>query len=256
MSESYIYPNWPLWGPAKLKVRACITTRLGGHSLPPYDSFNLGLHVGDDFAAVTANRAQLQEVLPNQPVWLNQVHGVTVFDADQSNSGAVPTADAAVTVEPNRVLAIMTADCLPILLCDQDAKVVGIAHAGWRGLSAGVIEQTVSEMLKKLGGGSSGIYAYLGPAIGPTVFEVGDDVVQAFDDAGSQKPESAFRPIEGRPGKYLADIYQLARERLSGLGISKIAGADHCTVKEDQDFFSYRRDGKTGRFATFIWISK
>lgn len=252
MSESYIYPNWPLWGAAKLKVRACTTTRLGGHSLPPYDSFNLGLHVGDDFAAVTANRAQLQEVLPNQPVWLNQVHGVTVFDADQSNSGAVPTADAAVTVEPNRVLAIMTADCLPILLCDQDAKVVGIAHAGWRGLSAGVIEQTVSEMLKKLGGGSSGIYAYLGPAIGPTVFEVGDDVRSAFV---AQYPEDAvaFKPSSNL-GKYLADLYKLAKQRLARLGITEVTGGVECTYL-DERFYSYRRSQQTGRMASFIWIN-
>ena len=251
-----IRPQWE----APVQVNAFVTTRSGGISAHPYASLNLGEHVGDDHSNVLANRLAVRAHLPSDPIWLNQTHSTSVSTPASRTLlrlGMPIDADASITNIPDEVLAIMTADCLPVLISTIDGTVVGAAHAGWRGLCAGVIENTVSEMLKLAPRLTSNDFiAWLGPAIGPQSFEVGDDVVQAFDDAGSQKPESAFRPIEGRPGKYLADIYQLARERLNGLGISNIAGGDHCTVKEDQDFFSYRRDGKTGRFATFIWISK
>lgn len=251
-----IRPQWE----APVQVNAFVTTRSGGISSHPYASLNLGEHVGDDLGNVLANRLAVRAHLPSDPIWLNQTHSTTVSTPASRKllgSGIPIDVDASITNIPGEVLAIMTADCLPVLISSMDGTVVGAAHAGWRGLCAGVIENTVSEMRKlapKLA--CDDFIAWLGPAIGPQSFEVGHDVVKAFEDVGTHKQQSAFMAIDGRPGKYLADIYQLASERLSGLGISKIAGGDRCTVIEDQDFFSYRRDGKTGRFATFIWISK
>lgn len=251
MSDSYLYPDWPL-GSLKNRVKACITTRWGGFSLPPYDTFNLALHVGDDSNRVAANRAKLQEVLPSKPVWLNQIHGVDVLDADQWNDQQIPTSDAAVTTVPGRVLAIMTADCLPIFLCDKDAQVLGIAHAGWRGLCAGVIEKTVNVMLKKLGHQDASILsAYLGPAIGPSVFEVGAEVRTAFVE---QYPEDALAfEMVGHADKYLANLYKLATNRLGRLSIKDVSGGTECTYL-DEKFYSYRRNQQTGRMASFIWL--
>ncbi len=251
MSESYLYPIWPS-APLNMRIKSCITTRWGGFSLPPYEEFNLALHVGDDPNVVAANRAKLQEVLPSKPVWLNQVHGIEVFDADHWVDDQIPTADAAITSMPGRVLAIMTADCLPIMLCDKDAKVVGLVHAGWRGLSAGVIEKTVHAMLRKLGHqDASTITAYLGPAIGPSVFEVGAEVRAAFIE---QHPEAslAFEP-SGHPDKYLANLYRLAAQRFERMSIRDVLGGDACTYS-DEKFYSYRKNQKTGRMASFIWL--
>ena len=244
---------------APRQIKAMITNRHGGFSQPPFDSLNLGLHVGDDLATVRKNRDALKAVLPNEPVWLNQVHGTQVIDADASkeSKGAcsdVPSADASVTTTPGRVLAIMTADCLPVLLASRDGKVVGAAHAGWRGLAAGVIEQTVALMRSKQIQQSQTqieILAYLGPAIGPHAFEVGSEVRDIFM---AQNPASAacFEQLQEK-GKYLADIYGLACLRLNALGIEHIEGGGECTL-QNPDYFSYRRDQQTGRMGSFIWI--
>jgi YfiH family protein len=242
---------------APRQIKTMITNRHGGFSLPPFDGLNLGLHVGDDPATVQKNRDALKAVVPNEPIWLNQVHGTQVIDADNANACLdIPSADASVTSTPRRVLAIMTADCLPVLLASSDGKVVGAAHAGWRGLAAGVIEQTVALMRDKQSNQThaepqSEILAYLGPAIGPHAFEVGSEVRDIFM---AQNPSSAacFEQLQEK-GKYLADIYGLAALRLNALGIEHIEGGDECTL-QNPDYFSYRRDQKTGRMGSFIWI--
>ena len=246
------------WG-APQQIKTMITNRHSGFSQPPFDSLNLGLHVGDDPVTVKKNREALKAVLPNEPVWLNQVHGTQVIDADIGNACFdIPSADAAVTTAAGRVLAIMTADCLPVLLASRDGRVVGAAHAGWRGLAAGVIEQTVALMRAKQSHQTqtqtqtqSEILAYLGPAIGPHAFEVGSEVRDIFM---AQNPASAacFEQLQEK-GQYLADIYGLACLRLNALGINCIEGGHECTV-QNPDYFSYRRDQKTGRMGSFIWI--
>jgi len=242
------------WG-APQQIKTMITNRHGGFSRPPFDSLNLGLHVGDDPTTVQKNREALKIVLPNELIWLNQVHGTQVIDADCRNDWSdVPSADASVTSTPGKVLAIMTADCLPVLLASSDGKVVGAAHAGWRGLAAGVIEQTVALMRSKQtqqAQTQSDIIAYLGPAIGPHAFEVGSEVRDIFI---AQNPASAtcFEQLKEN-GKYLADIYGLATLRLNALGVEQIEGGDECTL-QNPDYFSYRRDQQTGRMGSFIWI--
>ena len=252
---SFITPQWP----APSKVNSLVTTREGGVSHAPYRSLNLGSHVGDQATDVMANRAILRKHLPTEPIWLNQTHS-TMVSTPQSRSEStndVIHADAAVTRTPNEVLAIMTADCLPVLLTSLDGSVIGAAHAGWRGLCAGILENTVAEILKLSEHlQAQDLIAWMGPAIGPEVFEVGEEVVQAYIRVGLLSPSSSFKPIAGRPGKYLADIYQLAHLRLEAMGLTSISGGDRCTVREEHIFFSYRRDGVTGRFASFIWISK
>ncbi len=252
---SFISPQWP----SPKNVRALLTTRSGGNSKAPYESLNLGVHVGDKAIDVLANRAILRKQLPAEPIWLNQTHG-TLVSTPQSRIKVINDvihADAAVTNNPNEVLVIMTADCLPVLITSLDGSVIGAAHAGWRGLCAGVLENTIAEMLKLSAHlQAQELIAWLGPAIGPEAFEVGEDVVNEF--LGSNFPSCAtyFKPINGKPGKYLANIYQLAHIRLEAMGLISISGGDRCTVKEAKEFFSYRRDGVTGRFASLIWISK
>jgi YfiH family protein len=245
-ADQFITPCWS----APPGVHALQTTRLGGFSRSPYDCLNLGLHVGDDLLAVAANRHVLNSLLPCEPVWLEQVHGTEVVQAE--SAGCRPLADACITRQKNAVCVVMTADCLPLLLCDQAGSVVGAAHAGWRGLAHGVIEATVAAM------GESGEYlmAWLGPAIGPQAFEVGGEVREAFlhhDPASA----AAFTPshLTGGGGKFLADIYQLARLRLQALGLTQIYGGGFCTYGDQERFFSYRRDGRTGRMATMIWMA-
>lgn len=242
MSAAWIRPDWP----APAQVRALSTTRSGGVSLPPYNSLNLGVHVGDQPADVAANRAVLRDVLPGEPCWLNQVHGTRVVDA--AHPDGVPDADAVVSRSAGAVCVVMTADCLPVLLCDHAGSVVGAAHAGWRGLQGGVIEATVAAMQVP----PSEVIAWLGPAIGPAAFEVGDEVRAAFV-ADAAAAALAFQP-SATPGKWLADIYLLARQRLQVLGVNSVSGGDLCTVTDRQRFFSYRRDGVTGRMASLIWL--
>ncbi|WP_174874038.1 peptidoglycan editing factor PgeF [Vogesella oryzae] len=244
MSHEWITPEWPL----AANVGSLITTRSGGVSPAPYNSLNLGDHVGDSPANVAANRAALRDHLPADPAWLEQVHGTVVVDAATVAPGSKPKADASFSRTPGVVCAIMTADCLPVLLADRAGTVVGAAHAGWRGLCNGVIEATVQAMNEP----AANLVAYLGPAIGPDAFEVGAEVRDAFLAHDIHAVE-AFQPIDD--GKYLADIYLLARQRLAALGVTEIYGGDACTVIERNRFFSYRRDGVTGRMASLIWIS-
>lgn len=238
-----LVPDWP----APANVRAMQTLRTGGYSPVPWDSFNLGDHVGDDPQRVAANRAALRALLPAEPLWLKQVHGTAAVDA--GFSAKTVEADAAFTRQLGRVCAVMTADCLPVLFCDRSGSVVAAAHAGWRGLAAGVLEATISRM----GVRASEILAWLGPAIGPQHFEVGDEVRAAFL-AHDQSAESAF--VRQRQGKWLADIYQLARQRLQAAGVMSISEGGCCTVSDAERFFSYRRDGVTGRMASLIWLEK
>jgi len=249
-----IRPTWPAPAP----IHALVTTRQGGVSFAPYDSLNLGDHVGDESARVIANRQLLRKYLPAEPIWLKQTHSIQVSTPDsRSQFSSKPyEADAAVTNIPEEVLAIMTADCLPVLLSNDDGTVIGAAHAGWRGLCDGVLENTVSEMLK-LSNQTSAInfMAWMGPAIGPESFEVGEDVVGRFQESGLHDMQHCFLPIPNKPGKYLADLYQLARDRLKRVGVISISGGDLCTVLDQEQFFSYRRNGVTGRFASLIWIS-
>ena len=242
-----IVPDWP----APPCVKALFTTRPGGVSTGPYASLNLGAHVGDDASNVLENRRRLGELLPVEPAWLNQVHGVNVVLAE-----TVPSldadhlkADAVVTAQRHTPCAVLVADCLPVLLCSEDGTIVGAAHAGWRGLQAGVLERTVEAM----NASPAKLMAWLGPAIGPNAFEVGTDVFDAFT-AESAEDASALQPIIGKPDKYLADIYTLARRRLQRAGVHAIFGGQFCTVTESTRFFSYRRDGQTGRMAGLIWI--
>lgn len=238
-----IVPDWP----APAHVRALQTTRLGGCSRVPYDALNLGMHVGDDPLVVAANRHLLNPWLPSEPVWMEQVHGTQVAIAEQA--GCVPRADACISRTPNAVCAVMTADCLPVLLCDAAGSVVGAAHAGWRGLAAGVIEATLAAMAVD----PATLRVWMGPAIGPQAFEVGEDVRAVFVSYNAAAA-AAFRPIPGQ--KYLADIYLLVRQRLAALGVESVYGGQHCTYAEPQRFYSYRRDGTTGRMATLIWLGR
>lgn len=237
-----ITPNWP----APANVKSLQTTRTGGVSTSPYDSFNLGSHVGDNPLAVSRNRMLLSPLLPSEPLWLNQTHGLTVVDVAQA--GCLPEADASVSTHPGAVCVVMTADCLPILLCNEQGSVVGAAHAGWRGLCDGVIESTVNAMKVP----APTLMAWLGPAIGPARFEVGDEVRAAFV---AQQPQAAAAFVRSASGKWLADLYQLARLRLDALGITRVYGGGLCTYSDPDHFYSYRRDGVTGRMGTFIWLS-
>lgn len=250
------------------------SSEFAGASLAPYDTFNLGDHVGDDPQAVQANRRQLADLLPGSPVWLEQVHGVEVFDADtglvQGKPGGAsasgvgraaggrpvgderrPVADAAVTATPGRVLCIMTADCLPVLLVDEAATVLGLAHAGWRGLASGVLENTLAALKRRAPAGASW-RAWIGPAIGQAAFEVGDEVRHAFVEHDAQAA-SCFEPGR-RAGKWQADLAGLAMLRLKRAGVAQVESSGLCTYARSDLFFSYRRDGKTGRMATLAWL--
>ena len=240
----FFIPNWPV----PQGVCSLMTTRQGGVSREPFASFNLGDHVGDDPQCVQANRAQLSALLKTAPVWLNQVHGTQVVDAASAKpSDLPPAADASFSRQPGVGCVIMTADCLPVLFCDEAVQVVAAAHAGWRGLLAGVLEATVAAM----GVAPPTVMAYLGPAIGPQAFEVGEEVRSAFV-AHDEKAALAFKPLVA--GKWLADIYLLARQRLSRQGVERVFGGNFCTVSDSARFFSYRRDGQTGRMASLIRI--
>lgn len=240
--EHLIVPEWP----APARVHALQTTRQGGYSHAPYDSLNLGTHVGEDAITVVANRNLLNKFVPSEPIWLEQVHGINVVHAEQA--GCVPRADACVSHQPNAVCTVMTADCLPVLICDEAGSVVAAAHAGWRGLADGVIEATVAAMQVP----PSSLMVWLGPAIGPDAFEVGEEVREIFLGHDSAA-DTAFRP---HGEKYFADIALLARLRLQALGIQHIYGGDFCTYTDPTRFYSYRRDGRTGRMATMIWLSR
>jgi polyphenol oxidase len=240
MSPEFIVPDWP--APANVQARS--TTRQGGTSHGAWAGFNLAMHVGDDPACVAENRALLRAVLPTEPLWLNQVHGIGCLLANQSS--AENTADAMVAFSAAQVCAVMTADCLPVLFCNRSGTVVAAAHAGWRGLAAGVLENAVQQMRCR----PEDILVWLGPAIGPAHFEVGTEVRDVFVNAA---PEAAVAFIP-HGEKWLCDIYILARQRLAALGDIAVYGGGLCTVSDARRFYSYRRDGMTGRMASLIWL--
>ena len=243
MSElQLIVPDWP----APENIRALQTTRLGGVSDSPYLSLNLGDHVGDEPMRVAANRQRLNAWLPSEPVWLRQVHGKTVVHVEQAS--CLPQADAAVASSANAVCVVMTADCLPLLICDRAGSRVAAVHAGWRGLQVGVIEAAVAEMQAQ----PADLLVWLGPAIGPQAFEVGTEVRDAFTQVDAEASNAFVRTGEQ---KWLADIYLLARQRLGRMDITAVYGGDLCTYTDSARFFSYRRDGVTGRMASMIWIA-
>lgn len=250
-----IYPSWAV----PQQIAAFCSTREGGVSKNPFNSLNLGLNAGDVLEDVLQNRSILKSYLPGEPVWLKQIHGnrVSTPTSRKSLLNGPFEADASVTNVPNEVLAILTADCMPVLFASKNGDVIGAAHAGWRGLSGGVLENTVQEM-RALSSGlmSKDIAVWMGPAIGPTAFEVGEDVAQAFINQSQAILSEALKPIAGSPGKYLANLYLLAQDRLRSIGVEQIYGGDFCTFNDSDNFFSYRRDKETGRFASLLWISK
>lgn len=252
--SDFIIPNWPVPN----NVHALQTNRHGGCSHAPYDSFNLGDHVKDNPIHVAQNRQLLSQFVPTEPVWLNQVHGFEVINAATTN--CLPSADASFTNRKNTVCVTMTADCLPILLCDNLGTIVASVHAGWRSLYNGVIEATIKRMIASTTSGTrtsetSQLMAWLGPAIGPNAFEVGAEVRDQFISK-DKKSEVAFKPHND---KWLCDIYQIATQRLNNVGVTQIYGGGHenepwCTFTDENRFFSFRRDGDTGRMATLIWM--
>ncbi|MER1967034.1 peptidoglycan editing factor PgeF [Castellaniella sp. GW247-6E4] len=228
------------------------STRAGGGSAPPWDGLNLGLHVGDAPRDVLRNRALLGSLLPAEPLWLDQVHGTEVCDADAWGGDAPPRADAAVTTRPDRPLIIMTADCLPVVLADAGGGVLGVAHAGWRGLAAGVLENTL-ERMRPRAPRDSRWHAWIGPAIGQASFEVGPEVREAF--TGPDPSTAAF--FNARPGsdRWLADLPAIASHRLRAAGVEQIESSHLCTYRDAQRFYSYRRAARTGRQATVAWLA-
>ena len=255
LPRGFLRPHWN----APAGVNAYVSTRVAaGVSQPPFDSCNVADHVDDDRGAVARNRALLSVALdlPAEPLWLRQVHGVTVFDAESSDTNASQwsapiVADASRTSRSGRVLAVLSADCLPVLLCADDGSEVAAVHAGWRGLAAGVIEATVQRMRTP----APHLLAWLGPAIGPNAFEVGADVRDAFVSRNASAAV-AFRPLTAVKvtQKWHCDLYQLARQRLSALGVTRVSGGEFCTFSDPSRFFSHRRDRATGRMASLIWI--
>ena len=235
----WLIPDWP----APANICAGTSLRNGGVSLPPYDSLNLGDHVGDDPAAVAKNRQRLN--LPSEPVWLKQTHSTRIVDAAHCTPGQTE-ADSSYTTQANIICSVLTADCLPLLICNKDGTQVAAVHAGWRGLAAGIIEAAV----KKFGANNNELLVWLGPAIGPDAYEVGEEVREIFI-AHDPAAQSAFTTEQE---KWRMDIYQLARQRLQALGVTTIYGGNRCTFREHDQFYSYRRDGITGRMASVIWM--
>jgi len=255
LDPRWIVPDWP----APRRVKAFVTTRAGGVSQGEYASLNLGRHSGDDPERVARNRAIVRDLLPAEPMWLAQVHGADVaparhFRIEAERTGEyrmpeAPRADACVADAPGQVCVVLTADCMPVFFCDAAGTRVAVAHAGWRGLAAGVLENTLAAM----GVAPAHVMAWMGPAIGPDAFEVGPEVRDAFlaRDAGAH---TAFRA--GKPGKYMADLYALARQRLAAAGVGSVRGGGFCTYHEAERFFSYRRVQQSGRMGAFIWMER
>lgn len=238
-------------------VQAFCTTRVGGLGVAPYDTFNLGLGAGDVPQTVLANRRLLGSFVPSEPTWLKQVHGVRVVDADQietfNHESEPPEADASVTNCPNRVLAVLTADCLSVVVSDRDGTVLGAAHAGWKGLAAGVLEHTLTLMRRKQPS-AAGWRAWIGPGIGAASFQVGADVCEAFASELAARPQLCF-PDPAVPERWRLDLAGLAQYRLEKMGVMEVELSHQCTVTNPKRFFSYRRDRQTGRMATLAWLS-
>ncbi|WP_260260803.1 peptidoglycan editing factor PgeF [Vibrio intestinalis] len=239
---SFLVPNWKV----PPHVKAVASTRQGGFSTNEYLGLNLGTHVGDDADLVASNRAQLVELaqMPSAPVWLNQTHSTKVAEVFAPSS-EILDADGVYTSATGVVCSAMTADCLPVLLTDSKGTQVAAVHAGWRGLANGIVENAVEKF-------SGEVIAWLGPAIGPSAFEVGEDVLNAFADFDAQAID-AFQPT-GEYGKWWANMDELATQRLNKLGVTQVFTSGLCTYSEPERFYSYRRDGVTGRQATFIWL--
>jgi YfiH family protein len=292
LHPQWIVPQWP----APPVVRALITTRAGGFSTGAFGAvegggMNLGLKSGDAVETVQANRARLRAVLPAAPRWLQQVHGAAVADIDAtshadvdatnhadnhdsnhadnhatnhannhannhaSNHADAAPADAAISLRPRRVCVVSIADCLPVFFADRRGRAVGVAHAGWRGLAAGILQNTATALRERLGEADASLLAYLGPAIGPSAFEVGPDVLAAMRERLPQA-DAAFRPRHGTTGKYLCDLFALARQALAQVAVTDVYGGGDCTYSDPRRFYSYRRDGVTGRHAALIWIER
>jgi YfiH family protein len=270
-TNDVLRPEWSV----SPRVRALVTTRNGGVSLPPFGTWrdgvdgpgglNLGRKSGDEPVHVEANRARLMKLTgQDEAAWLSQVHGATVVNADDVLAATqrrepLMQADASVTDRTGTVCVVMIADCMPVLLCDPQGRAVGAAHAGWRGLASGVVENTAQRVASLAGTDMSVLHAYLGPCIGPQAFEVGPDVRDAFMKGvgGAQRDivASAFVEHPLNAGKFLADLPGLARWRLAQIGVTNVTGGDHCTVTERERFYSYRRDRETGRMAALIWLA-
>lgn len=238
-----VFAEWP----APACVKTATTTRMGGSSQGRFASLNLGEGLGDDPARVRENRQRVSHVLglPSEPVWIKQVHGNRVINAGESTENV--TADGSFSEKPGVICAILTADCLPVFLCDRKGSRVGLVHAGWRGLAAGVIAAAVNRLNMPRGS----LLAWLGPAIGPAAYEVGEDVRRAFLEQDERNAE-AFVP--GRPSRWMADLYSLARRQLNREGVVDVYGGAFCTHGEAERFFSFRRDGQCGRMASLIWM--
>ncbi len=250
MSEPVIQPDWA----APPGVGALMSTRLGGVSRAPWDSLNLGTLVGDDPGAVAENRLRWAHTLSAHPVWLNQVHGARVVHIRADDVAREPaTADAAWTDQPGLACTVLVADCLPVLFASSDGRAVAAAHAGWRGLAGGVLEATLAALREGAGVAPEAVVAWLGPCIGPRAFEVGADVLQAFAALGRVAPRFVSRPRPDGAARWLADLQALAAARLAAAGVQQVHASGLCTVDDGSRFFSFRRDGRTGRMAASVW---
>jgi YfiH family protein len=243
LDPQWLVPDWPV----PPRVHAFVTTRAGGVSTGEHASMNLGSSCGDDPANVARNRAIVRANLPSMPRWMRQVHGAEVADLDNLAEDAVAVADAAAVGTAGRVAVVLTADCMPVFLADRSGRRVAVAHAGWRGLASGVLENTARAI-----GAPGETLAWMGPSIGPDAFEVGPEVREAFVGVDAAA-DAAFKPHT--PGKYMADLYALARMRLARAGVTQVFGGGFCTKSDTARFFSYRREQKSGRMGAFIWIS-
>lgn len=252
--NAWFRPDWP----APDVVRGLVTTRKDGFSEPPFDSFNLADHVDDVPEAVVQNRRLLRQYLPSDPVWLNQVHSKTLINADDGHN-RILDADGSYSTRENSVCVVLTADCLPVLLCNRQGSGVAALHAGWRGLAAGILEQGISRLTQVTNSKPGDILVWLGPAIGPGRFEVGADVRQAFVSR-DQALQPAFSKIKSTGNasepKWLADIYRLARLKSARIGVDAVYGGNFCTYAQADLFYSYRRDGVTGRMASMVWLER
>ncbi len=242
--DHWLLPDWP----APDNIRAGTSLRNGGISLPPYDFLNLGDHVGDNPAAVVENRQRLK--LPSEPIWLKQTHSTRIVDATRCRPGQAE-ADGSYTTRPHVICTVLTADCLPLLICNKGGTQVAAVHAGWRGLANGIIETA----LEKFTDDYSELLVWLGPAIGPDHYEVGNEVREIFI-AHDPAAKGIFAPIEIEQGKWHMDIYRLAWQRLQALGLSAVYGGNQCSYRQQEKFYSYRRDGITGRMASVIWMER
>jgi polyphenol oxidase len=249
LNEHYIVPQWPLAD----SIKSLLTTRKNGFSQPPWDSFNLATHVNDKTQDVKKNREILKKVLPAEPFWLDQVHSHRIVSADNHiTAGSIPKADGSYSLKANQVCAVLTADCLPLLFASTDASAVAAIHAGWRGLASGIIDNAVNLLCRKTKLSADQLLVWLGPAISKQYFEVGFEVKEQFICINPQYAV-AFTSSKQNTNQYMADIYLLARINLQQLGVTKIYGGDFCSYADKENFYSYRRDGISGRMVSLIW---